>query len=103
MKGPEREAARQDQPRKLRAPFVREGPPSGRRRHMKRLMLLITAVAALALIALPSVALAKSHDRNHDRIPDKWERHFHLSLNQNQAKRDQDHDGLNNKQEFKDR
>ena len=65
---------------------------------MKRLMLLI---AALALIALPSVALAKSHDRNRDGIPDKWERHFHLSLKQNQAKRDQDHDGLNNKREFR--
>src|SRR3954453_12260131 len=66
---------------------------------MKRLILLITAAEALALVALPSAALAK-RDRNHDRTPDKWERHFHLSLNVNQARRDQDHDGLNNKREF---
>ena len=70
---------------------------------MKRLMLLITAAAALALMALPAAALAKSHDRNHDGIPDKWERHFHLSLNKNDAKGDPDHDGLNNKREFKNR
>ncbi|MFL5884977.1 MAG: hypothetical protein ACJ77M_07905, partial [Thermoleophilaceae bacterium] len=69
---------------------------------MKRLMLLITAAAALALMALPAAALAKSHDRNHDGIPDKWERHFHLSLKHNDAKGNPDHDGLNNKQEFKD-
>src|SRR4051794_3796646 len=78
-----------------------EGPPSGRRRHMKRLTLIITAAAALALLALPGAALAKSRDRNHDRLPDKWERHFHLSLSKNQAKADQDHDGLKNKGEFK--
>jgi hypothetical protein len=68
---------------------------------MKRLTLLITAAAALALLALPGAALAKSHDRNHDGIPDKWERHFHLSLKHNDAKGDPDHDGLNNKGEFK--
>ena len=65
--------------------------------------LLTIAVALLALLLVPSAALAKrGGDRNHDRIPDKWERHFHLSLKQNQAKRDPDHDGLNNRQEFKD-
>ena len=70
---------------------------------MKRLMLLITAAAALALMALPAAALAKSHDRNHDGIPDKWERHFHLSLYKNDAKGDPDHYCLNNKREFKNR
>ena len=64
--------------------------------------LLTVAVALVALLLVPSAALAKRGDRNHDRIPDKWERHFHLSLKQNQAKRDPDHDGLNNQQEFKD-
>jgi hypothetical protein len=39
-------------------------------------------------------------DRNHDRIPDRWERANHLSLKVNQAKRDQDHDGLRNRGEF---
>jgi hypothetical protein len=69
---------------------------------MKKLMLLITAAAALALLAMPGAALAKRGDRNHDGIPDKWEKKFHLSLHVNQAHRDQDRDGLNNKQEFKD-
>jgi len=68
---------------------------------MKRLTLLITAAAALALMALPAAALARSHDRNHDGIPDKWEKHFHLSLKKNDAKGDPDRDGLNNKREFK--
>src|SRR3954454_15515786 len=80
---------------------MREGTPSGRRRHMKRLTLIITAAAALALLALPGAALARSHDRNHDGIPDKWEKHFHLSLKTNDAKGDPDRDGLNNKREFK--
>src|SRR2546421_3693747 len=84
------------------APFHARGAPSGRRRHMKRLTLLVTAAAALALLALPGAALAKSHDRNHDGIPDKWEKHFHLSTRANVAHRDPDHDGLANIAEFRD-
>ncbi|PWU16962.1 MAG: hypothetical protein C5B48_16615 [Candidatus Rokuibacteriota bacterium] len=60
---------------------------------------LLAAVGMLALLAAPSQARFK--DRNHDRIPDKWERHYHLSLRVNQARRDQDHDGLNNRAEFR--
>jgi hypothetical protein len=56
-------------------------------RHIKR---LITMAIAMALLAIPAAALARhGHgDRNHDRIPDKWERHHHLSLHKNQAKCD---------------
>ena len=61
--------------------------------------ILAVAIAGLLVIALPSVAAAK--DRNHDRIPDRWEKRHHLSLHVNQAKRDQDRDGLKNRQEFK--
>src|SRR5689334_2140989 len=60
---------------------------------------LLAAVGMLALLATPSQARFK--DRNHDRIPDKWERHYHLSLRVNQARRDQDHDGLKNLAEFR--
>jgi hypothetical protein len=60
---------------------------------------LVAAVAAIAVVALPATASAR--DRNHDRIPDRWEKRFHLSLKVNQAHRDQDRDGLNNRQEFK--
>jgi hypothetical protein len=56
------------------------------------------ALGALALLAMPSLAAAK--DRNHDRIPDRWEKRHKLSLNVNQARRDQDRDHLRNRAEF---
>jgi hypothetical protein len=63
--------------------------------------LLLLACAFVAVLAFPASGLARSHgDRNGDRIPDRWERAHHLSLKVNQAKRDQDHDGLRNKAEF---
>jgi len=58
----------------------------------------IAAIGLLALLALPAVAAAK--DRNHDRIPDRWEKRHHLSLSVNQAHRDQDRDRLRNRAEF---
>jgi hypothetical protein len=61
--------------------------------------LLAAALGVLALLALPGVAAAK--DRNHDRIPDRWEKRHHLSLKANQARRDQDRDQLRNLAEFK--
>ena len=63
--------------------------------------LFITALALVAILGLASSASAKSRDRNHDRIPDRWERVHHLSLKVNQAKKDQDRDGLKNRAEFK--
>jgi hypothetical protein len=56
------------------------------------------ALGALALLAMPGLAAAK--DRNHDRIPDRWEKRHHLSLKVNQAHRDQDGDQLRNRAEF---
>ncbi len=73
-----------------------------RSRHGSRARLggvLAMALGALALLALPSFAAAK--DRNHDRIPDRWEKRHHLSLHVDQAKRDQDRDHLDNLGEFK--
>jgi hypothetical protein len=60
---------------------------------------LVVAIAALgaALIAAPAQA---AKDRNHDKIPDRWEREHDLSLKRDQAKRDQDRDGLKNLGEF---
>lgn len=63
--------------------------------------LLILALALVAALGVVSSASAKSRDRNHDRLPDRWERAHHLSLKVKQAKRDQDHDGLNNRGEFR--
>src|SRR4051794_6042877 len=56
------------------------------------------ALGALALLAMPGLAVAK--DRNHDRIPDKWEKRHQLSLKVNQARLDQDRDHLRNRAEF---
>jgi hypothetical protein len=56
------------------------------------------ALGALALLAMPGLAAAK--DRNHDRIPDRWEKRHHLSLQVSQAHRDQDGDRLRNRAEF---
>lgn len=61
--------------------------------------LLAVALGAIALLALPGVAGAK--DRNHDRIPDRWEKRHNLSLKVNQARKDQDRDQLRNLAEFK--
>jgi hypothetical protein len=72
-----------------------------RRRHGKRAGLggmLVVALGALALLALPSVAAAK--DRNNDRIPDRWEKRHGLSLKVKQTVRDQDRDQLRNRAEF---
>lgn len=56
------------------------------------------ALGALALLAMPGLAAAK--DRNHDHIPDKWEKRHHLSLKVNQAHKNQDGDKLRNRAEF---
>lgn len=60
---------------------------------------LVVAIVSLLVVALPGAAAAR--DRNHDRIPDRWEKRHHLSLHKNQAKRNQDRDGLKNRQEWK--
>ncbi len=59
-----------------------------------------TAATLAALIAL-FVAPALARDRNHDQLPDGWEKQNHLSLRVKQAKRDTDRDKLNNRDEFK--
>jgi hypothetical protein len=58
-----------------------------------------TVVLALAL-SLGAIATASAKDRNHDRIPDSWEKANKLSLKVNQAKRDQDRDNLSNRGEY---
>lgn len=68
---------------------------------MRLTRIMGAALLALALGALlAGPAAAKSKDRNGDRIPDRWERAHHLSLKVNQARRDQDRDGLRNRAEF---
>jgi hypothetical protein len=70
------------------------------RSHRRLAVALAAALGLLALLALPGFAAAKARDRNHDGIPDRWEKRHHLSLRVNQAHRNQDHEGLNNREEF---
>ena len=65
-----------------------------------RKTLFIAVVGVVAAFALALPGLASSHDRNRDQIPDRWERHFNLSLKVDQSGRDQDRDGLDNMCEF---
>jgi len=61
--------------------------------------------AALAALAFAFFTIfagpAAAHDRNGDRIPDRWEKRHHLSLAVKQGRRDQDGDGLRNRAEWK--
>ena len=66
-----------------------------RLRRVFALLALVTAAGALA--ASPALA----HKRDHDKLPDRWERKHHLNLNKNDARRDRDHDGLSNLREYR--
>jgi hypothetical protein len=72
--------------------------PKKARRSRPGMTWFALAVGALALLAMPALAAAK--DRNHDRIPDRWEKRHKLSLTVNQAHHDQDGDHLRNRAEF---
>src|SRR5689334_5494188 len=72
--------------------------PTNARRPRLGMTWLALALGALVLLAMPSLAAAK--DRNHDRIPDRWEKRHKLSLKTNQARLDQDRDHLRNRAEF---
>jgi hypothetical protein len=70
---------------------------------VRKIKLLLFGVVLAALLAVPGAAMAKSHDRDHDKLPDKWEKKFHLSTHKKNAAGDPDKDGLNNLGEFKSR
>jgi hypothetical protein len=67
---------------------------------MRKAKLLVVAMFTLALLAVPAAADAKRRDRDHDGLPDKWEKRHDLSVHKKSAKKDPDRDGLNNKREF---
>src|SRR4051812_21338482 len=70
-----------------------------RRVQVRKIKLLLFGVVLAALLALPAGAMAR--DRDHDKLPDKWEHKFHLSTHHKSGKGDPDKDGLNNRGEFK--
>jgi hypothetical protein len=64
---------------------------------MKKLLFLLIA---LGLLALASPAVAAPRDRDHDGLPDRWERKHHLSTKQKSANGDADHDRIDNRNEL---
>jgi hypothetical protein len=60
----------------------------------------VAAAGALALLLVAFGGSAVAKDRNHDQIPDKWEKKFNLSLKVDQANKDQDRDKVDNMNEF---
>jgi hypothetical protein len=65
---------------------------------LRRIVFLLALVGALFM---STAAVASARDRNHDRLPDRWEKRHDLKLKFKQAKRDQDRDGLKNLAEFR--
>jgi hypothetical protein len=66
---------------------------------MRKATWIAGAIAALAVL-LAASATATAKDRNRDRIPDRWEKRFDLSLKVDQANKDQDRDKVDNLNEF---
>ncbi|MFL5842624.1 MAG: hypothetical protein ACJ77Z_19425 [Thermoleophilaceae bacterium] len=62
---------------------------------------LIAAAIAMSLLLLPAGALAKGRDRDHDRMPDRWEKAHHLNPHAKDARKDADKDGLRNLSEYR--
>ena len=65
-----------------------------------RLIMLVVAVA-MALLAVPAASQAR--DRDHDGLPDKWEKKFHLSTTKSSANADTDRDHVDNANEYRER
>jgi hypothetical protein len=66
---------------------------------MKKLWI---AVLTFAILVVPaSTALAASGDRDHDGLPDRWERQHGLSVHRASASADPDRDRVDNRNEFR--
>jgi hypothetical protein len=68
---------------------------------MKRLALSTLTLALLVALAGPASALAR--DRDHDGLPDRWEKRHHLSLHHKSGQADPDRDKVDNRNEFVER
>ena len=58
----------------------------------------------LPLLVLPCFAGTASgaqRDRDHDRLPDRWEKRYDLSTKKKSGKGDADRDGLRNRREYR--
>jgi hypothetical protein len=63
---------------------------------------MVRLLASLALLTMAAALTASpALARDHDKLPDRWERKHHLNVKKNDARRDRDHDGLNNLREYR--
>ena len=65
---------------------------------MSRWLLLLLVVL---LYFATAASGAGPSDRDRDRLPDRWEKRYGLSISKKSARRDPDHDGLRNLREFR--
>ena len=65
---------------------------------MSRWLLLLLVVLLYFATAASGAA---PRDRDRDRLPDRWEKRYGLSISKKSARRDPDHDGLRNLREFR--
>jgi hypothetical protein len=62
---------------------------------------LFVCALALASLAGQVVSAAAARDRDHDKLPDRWERRHGLSTTTPNARRDPDRDRLSNRREYR--
>jgi thrombospondin type 3 repeat protein len=62
---------------------------------------LVVPILMLAWAVWPAAVAHAARDRDHDGLPDRWERRYDLSTARPSARVDRDHDGLSNRREFK--
>src|SRR3954452_22509317 len=68
---------------------------------MRKILVLACLAALTALTPAHAIAKSSSRDRDHDRMPDRWEKANGLSTKRNDAKADPDKDGLVNLREYR--
>jgi len=68
---------------------------------MARLPRLLATFALLVAVTALSASPALARKRDHDRMPDRWEKKHHLNVKKNDANRDRDRDGLSNYGEYR--
>ena len=68
---------------------------------MSRLSRLLSTTALLVSAAALTASPALARDRDHDRLPDKWEKRHHLNLKKDDSRRDLDRDSLSNYGEYR--
>jgi hypothetical protein len=68
---------------------------------MSRVSRLLTTVALFVAAAALTASPALARKKDHDHMPDRWEKRNHLNLKKDDSRRDRDRDGLSNYGEYR--